>query len=107
MRIAALPKNPDDDCQFYSFGGQRLAFLDTTPEAHANGVPLYKVAIHSPGATFPSNGLPIVPPTPELVRGCLAAALLAPDSILGVEPVRGLVITAEADSAPPRRLVAA
>jgi hypothetical protein len=61
MRIAALPKNPDDDCQFYSVGGQRLAFLDTTPEAHANGVPLYKVSIHSPGTTFPPNGLPVVP----------------------------------------------
>src|SRR5437773_1099666 len=42
-----------------------------------------------------TDGLPIVPPTPELVRRSLAAALLAPDSILGVEPVRGLVITAE------------
>lgn len=61
MRISALPKNPDDDCQFYSFGGQRLAFLDTTPEAHANGVPLYKVSIHPPGTTFPPNGLPVVP----------------------------------------------
>jgi hypothetical protein len=61
MRIAALPKNPDDDCHFYSFGGQRLAFLETTPEAHANGVPLYKVSIHPPGTTFPPNGLPVVP----------------------------------------------
>ncbi|MGH9009054.1 MAG: hypothetical protein ACRDYF_04305 [Acidimicrobiia bacterium] len=42
-----------------------------------------------------TDGLPIVPPTPELVRQSLEAALLQPDSILGVEPVRGLVITAE------------
>ena len=42
-----------------------------------------------------TDGLPIVPPTPELVRASLAAALLEPESILGVEPVRGLLITAE------------
>ena len=42
-----------------------------------------------------TDGLPIVPPTPELVHRCLETALLEPDSILGVEPVRGLVITAE------------
>jgi len=41
-----------------------------------------------------TDGLPIVPPTPELVEQCLEAALLEPDSILGVEPVRGLVVTA-------------
>jgi len=42
-----------------------------------------------------TDGLPIVPPTPELVRAALHAALLEPDRILGVEPVRGLAITAE------------
>ena len=42
-----------------------------------------------------TDGLPIVPPTPELVRVALDAALLEPDRILGVEPVRGLAITAE------------
>ena len=36
-----------------------------------------------------TDGLPIVPPTPELVRAALHAALLEPDRILGVEPVRG------------------
>src|SRR2546423_4471342 len=42
-----------------------------------------------------TDGLPTVPPTPELVGKALEAALLEPESILGVEPVRGLVITAE------------
>src|SRR4029077_4137331 len=42
-----------------------------------------------------TDGLPIVPPTPELVAAALDAALLEPDGILGVEPVRGLAITAE------------
>jgi hypothetical protein len=60
MRIWALPKNPDDDCQFYSVSGQRQAFLETTPTHHSMGTPMYKVAIHPPGTTFPPNGFPVV-----------------------------------------------
>jgi WD40 repeat protein len=59
-RIWALPKNPDDDCQFYSVGGQRVAFLDTTPTYHSLGTPMYKVSIHPPSTTFPPNGFPVV-----------------------------------------------
>ncbi|WP_439620256.1 hypothetical protein [Gemmata sp.] len=61
MRIVALPKNPDDDCQFYQVGGQRVGYLGTTPNHHALGTPMYKVEIHPPGASFPPNGLPVVP----------------------------------------------
>jgi hypothetical protein len=60
MRIWALPKNPDDDCQFWSEGGKRRGYLGTTPTFHAQGQPMYKVSIHPPGATFPPNGLPVV-----------------------------------------------
>jgi WD40 repeat protein len=60
MRIRELPKNPDDDCQFFSAQGQRVGYLDTTPTHHSLGTPMYKVAIHPPGATFPPNGLPVV-----------------------------------------------
>ena len=42
-----------------------------------------------------TDGLPVVPPTPELVSAFLAAAKLQPDQIVGVEPVKGAVITAE------------
>lgn len=42
-----------------------------------------------------SDGLPIVPPTFEAVAAALEAANLAPDAILGVEPTKGAVITAE------------
>jgi WD domain, G-beta repeat len=59
MRIHELPKNPDDDCQFYQAGGQRLGFLDTTPKFHSQGVPMYKVEIHPPGSSFPPNGMPV------------------------------------------------
>jgi hypothetical protein len=60
VRIRELPRNPDDDCQFYSLKGQRLGFLGTTPTFHAQGQPMYKVAIHPPGMSFPPNGLPVV-----------------------------------------------
>jgi WD40 repeat protein len=60
MRIRELPKNPDDDCQFFSAQGQRVGYLDTTPAHHSLGTPMYKVAIHPPGTNFPPNGLPVV-----------------------------------------------
>jgi WD40 repeat protein len=60
MRIRELPKNPDDDCQFFSVAGQRVGYLDTTPTHHSLGTPVYKVAIHPPGTTFPPNGLPVI-----------------------------------------------
>ncbi|MEM1331834.1 MAG: hypothetical protein AAGG08_00120 [Actinomycetota bacterium] len=42
-----------------------------------------------------SDGLPIVPPTPEAVAACLDWALLDPTHLVGVEPVRGRHLTAE------------
>jgi hypothetical protein len=60
LRIWDLPKNPDDDCQFFSRGGQRRGYLGTTPTFHPMGQPMYKVSIHPPGTTFPANGLPVV-----------------------------------------------
>lgn len=59
MRIAALPKGPDDDCQFVSRAGGRLGYLGTTPTHHFLGNVMYKVEIHSPGSTFPPNGMPV------------------------------------------------
>jgi WD40 repeat protein len=61
MRIAALPKGPDDDCQFVSRSGQRLGYLGTTPTHHYLGNVMYKVEIHPPGTTFPPNGMPVFP----------------------------------------------
>jgi WD40 repeat protein len=58
MRILALPKNPDDDCQFYQVAGQRHGFLGTTPAHLSQGSPMYKVEIHPPNTSFPPNGLP-------------------------------------------------
>lgn len=47
---------------------------------------------HSRGWT---DGLPVVPPTPDTVQACLDWALLPPDHIIGVEPVRKRIVTAE------------
>jgi hypothetical protein len=60
LRIRDLPKNPDDDCQFWSRKGQRVGWLDTTPTHHPLGAPMYKVTIHPPGTVFPPNGFPVV-----------------------------------------------
>src|SRR5262249_21785339 len=59
LKIRNLPTHPDADCNFFSEGGQRIGFLDTTPTHHAAGVPMYKVALHLPGSTFPPNGFPV------------------------------------------------
>jgi WD40 repeat protein len=61
MRVHDLPKTPDDDCRFFSVGGRRRAYLDTTPTFHSQGTPLYKVEIHAPDFAPPANGLPLVP----------------------------------------------
>ncbi len=60
MRVDVLPKGPDEDVFFERFAGQRLAFFDTTPEAHGMDQPLYKIQIHPPGSKFSNNGLPVV-----------------------------------------------
>lgn len=60
IRIERLPKGPDEDVFFEQFGGQRLAFFDTTTEAHAIDKPVYKIQLHPPGSKFSNNGLPQV-----------------------------------------------
>ncbi len=60
IRIHSLPKNPDDDCQFFSEAGRRQGFLGTTPGHLSLGTPMYKVTVNPPGTTFPPNGLPLV-----------------------------------------------
>jgi len=47
---------------------------------------------HSNGWT---DGLPIVPPTADAVQACLDWVMMPPDQLIGIEPVRGLAVTAE------------
>jgi hypothetical protein len=60
LRIDAIPDSPDSDVAMDSFAGQRIAYFDTSTEAHAVDKPIYKVQIHPPGAKFTPNGLPVV-----------------------------------------------
>ena len=60
IQVDAMPRGPDDDFFFTGFGGERVAYLDTTPETHAVDQAVYKVQIHPPGAKFAPNGLPVV-----------------------------------------------
>lgn len=55
--------------------------------------------VHAAQELFHSNGwtdgLPVVPPTPESVAACLQWTGMPPDHLIGIEPVRARVITAE------------
>lgn len=42
-----------------------------------------------------TDGLPVVPPTPDAIQACLDWTLLAADHLVGIEPVRQRSITAE------------
>lgn len=63
IRLHELPRNPDDDAVLWGLGnprnntGERVAALETTPEHHPMGQPIYKVELHPPGATFPPGGV--------------------------------------------------
>jgi WD40 repeat protein len=59
-KIEQLPRNPDDDCQFWNLQGARLGMLETTPEHHPMGQSIYKVEVHPPGTKFPPGGVPPV-----------------------------------------------
>jgi hypothetical protein len=55
-RILALPRNPDDDCTMWNEGGQRVGMLETTPEQHPIGQPIYRVEVLPPGAKVSPGG---------------------------------------------------
>ena len=58
-RITYLSDQPDEDARLRSFGGERFAELNTSPQAHAINTTGYKVRIMEPDRQFPPNGLPV------------------------------------------------
>ena len=42
-----------------------------------------------------TDGLPVVPPTPEAVKDLLEWSKIAPEHLIGIEPVRNRAINAE------------
>jgi hypothetical protein len=60
LRVAEVPDGPDEDMVVEGFAGQRTAFFGTSSESHGADRPVYKVQMHSAGAKFSPNGLPLV-----------------------------------------------
>jgi hypothetical protein len=58
-KITRMPRGPDSGLNFFSNRGQRRAWFDTTPTAHANEEPVYVVEPHPLGAKLVPNGLPV------------------------------------------------
>ena len=42
-----------------------------------------------------TDGLPVVPPTPEAVKDLLELSKISPEHLIGIEPVRNRAIIAE------------
>ncbi len=60
-KIFRMPQGPDSGFQFYSAGGRRVLYFDTSPVAHALDEPIYIVEPHPPGTPLVANGLPVFP----------------------------------------------
>ncbi len=58
-KIFRMPQGPDSGFQFYSSGGKRRAYFDTSGIAHALDESTYVVEPHPPGSELVPSGLPI------------------------------------------------
>ncbi|MEM7250940.1 MAG: hypothetical protein AAF493_05935 [Pseudomonadota bacterium] len=70
----------------------RAATMLTSTTYEVEDVLAAQEFFHSRGWT---DGLPVVPPTPEAVDACLDWVGMPPDGFIGVEPVRNRVLSAE------------
>ncbi len=61
VKIFRMPQGPDSGFVFYTSGGKRRAYFDTTATAHALDELCYIVQPHPPGANIRPNGLPLFP----------------------------------------------
>ncbi|MEX2120957.1 MAG: c-type cytochrome domain-containing protein [Pirellulales bacterium] len=60
-KIFRMPQGPDSDTLFYTLGGKRRCYFDTSPTAHAFEETLYIVEPHPAGTALVPNGLPVFP----------------------------------------------
>jgi hypothetical protein len=58
VRLFRMPQGPDSEMVFYTLGGKRRPYFDTTALAHALEEPCYIVEAHPPGAKLVETGLP-------------------------------------------------
>jgi len=59
VKTFRMPQGPDSDMQFYSLGGPRRCYFDTSPTSHALGDTVYTVEPHPVGDKLVPNGLPV------------------------------------------------
>ena len=59
MRIFRQPRGPDGGTFFYTTGGKRRAYFDTTATSHSLDEPCYVVAPQPLGTELVPNGLPV------------------------------------------------
>ena len=59
VQIDFVPDQPDADIRVKGLGKERFSLLNTSPEAHAQTDPVYKVGVFEPGREFPPNGMPV------------------------------------------------
>ncbi|HEV3025305.1 MAG TPA: PPC domain-containing protein, partial [Pirellulales bacterium] len=60
-KIFRMPQGPDSEVLFYTLGGRRRTFFDTSSTSHALGDPLYTVEPHEATERLIPNGLPVFP----------------------------------------------
>jgi WD40 repeat protein/mono/diheme cytochrome c family protein len=59
VKLFLAPQGPDSEWKFFTQGGKRRGYFDTSATAHPLDEPAYIVEPHPPGATLPPNGLPV------------------------------------------------
>jgi hypothetical protein len=61
VRLSLAPRGPDSTWDFFSVGGKRRCYFDTSATAHALDEPVYIVEPRPPGSKGLPNGLPAFP----------------------------------------------
>ncbi len=61
VRLFLAPQGPDSEWKFFTQGGKRRGYFDTSATAHPLDEPAYIVEAHPPGTKLPPNGLPLFP----------------------------------------------
>jgi len=61
VKLFLAPQGPDSEWKFFTQGGKRRGYFDTSATAHPLDAPAYIVEPHPPGTVLPPNGLPVFP----------------------------------------------
>lgn len=59
VQIEFIPDQPDADTVLKGIGGERVSYLDTSPQVHPVNQAVYKAQILGAGVDTPPNGLPV------------------------------------------------